>query len=85
MKEGPYYICVVCNRCMYKRTVKPFKQSKYRIDCDIFTMIKSFDKNWYICVTCEKHVTKNQIPCQAVGNKLLVDILPDEISSLKPS
>ena len=25
IKEGPYYICVICNRCLYKKTVKHFK------------------------------------------------------------
>ena len=29
IKEGPYYICVICNRCMYRKTVKCFDASKY--------------------------------------------------------
>ena len=24
VREGPYYICNVCNRCLYKKTVKAF-------------------------------------------------------------
>ena len=29
VKEGPYYICVVCNRCLYKKTVKNFDCGMY--------------------------------------------------------
>ena len=32
IQEGPYYVCVVCNRCHYFRSVILFKQEKYDID-----------------------------------------------------
>ena len=28
-KEGPYYICVVCNRCLYRKSVISFKIENY--------------------------------------------------------
>ena len=29
IKEGPYFICVICNRCMHRRTVQNFDAIKY--------------------------------------------------------
>ena len=29
IKEGPYYMCVVCNRCLYNRSVMLFNAEKY--------------------------------------------------------
>ena len=29
VKKGPFYICVVCNRTLYKRTVQIFEKNKY--------------------------------------------------------
>ena len=29
IQEGPFYICVVCNRCLYKRSVLRFNPEKY--------------------------------------------------------
>lgn len=29
IQEGPFYICIVCNRCLYKRSVKIYKIDKY--------------------------------------------------------
>ena len=64
VREGPYYICNVCNRCLYKKTVKSFKAIKYGIEfTDLFTMIPSFDTHYYICITCDKHLLKKQRPC----------------------
>ena len=31
--------------------------------------MKSFDEELQICETCDKHLYKNEIPCQAVCNK----------------
>jgi len=37
IKEGPYYICVVCNRNLYKKTVKLFAIQNYNMDVpDLF-------------------------------------------------
>ena len=83
IKEGPYYICVVCNRNLYKKTVKLFALQNYNMDIlDLFTNVESFDKSKYVCFTCDRHLKKKEIPCQAVWNKLSVDDLPGEIKSL---
>ena len=36
VQEGPYYICVICNRCHYYRSVVFFKIETYDIDADNF-------------------------------------------------
>ena len=71
IKEGPYFICVVCNRCMYLKTVRYFDSLKYDLQYSyLFTQIQSFDTKLYICLTCHQNLIKNKIPCQSVWNKL---------------
>ena len=42
IQEGPYYICVVCNRCLYKRSVMHFTAPKYPvIEESFFFLCKS--------------------------------------------
>ena len=79
MREGPSYICTVCNRLLYRKTVTELKKGKYNIQ-HIFTGKHSFDNKEYICNTCSP---KRHIPCQAVHNKLLVDEIPSEFNSLE--
>ena len=31
VRDGPYYICVICNRSLYKRSVKIFHSQKYNL------------------------------------------------------
>ena len=84
IREGPYYICVVCNRLLYRKTVLQFKKDKYNSSSCLFTSVTSFNGNMYICNTC--HVTikkKNKTPCQAVYNNLAVDDVPPELASLE--
>ena len=84
IREGPYYICVVCNRLLYRKTVVEFKKDKYNCSSCLFTSVTSFNGNMYICNTC--HVTikkKNKTPCQAVYNNLAVDDVPPELASLE--
>ena len=49
VREGPYYICNVCNRCLYKKTVKSFEANKYGEEfTNLFTIVKSFDSQYYM-------------------------------------
>ena len=83
IKEGPYYICIVSNRCMYKKSVKNFNALRYDVQyAYIFTNIKSFDLKFYICLTCDQNLIKEKIPCQSVWNKLLLDDVPNELNCL---
>ena len=65
IREGPFHICSVCNRVLYKRTVVALNKSKYGIQ-DLFTGKTSFDNKEYICQTCHCKLLKGQVPCQAV-------------------
>jgi hypothetical protein len=51
IKAGPFYICCVCNRTLYKKSVVILQKNKYpRQDC--FMLQCSFDSKEYICKTC---------------------------------
>ena len=83
IQEGPYYICVVCNRCHYCRSVLLFKQEKYDIDIDQFYYeVSSVNGLLYIYGTCHKKLQKSEIPAQSVWNKLGISMLPDELANL---
>ena len=82
--EGPYYICVVCNRCLYRRSVVVFKEQSYEnVNHEVFaSRVESFDGCEYICKTCNLKLKskKQQVPCQATCNKLEVFKLPQRLS-----
>lgn len=80
--EGPFYTCTVCNRLLCRKSVTQVKEAKYSTRF-LLTNKKSFDKKEYICKTCDLKVSKGQVPCQAVYNKLLVDEIPAELESLE--
>ena len=83
IKEGPYYICVVCNRCHYHRSVLTFKFEKYIINIDNFYReVLSSDGKLYICRTCHKKLKKSEIPAQAVSNKLDIFDFPDDLANM---
>ena len=48
IKEGPYYICLICNRILYRKSVVILDRTKYdnRIH-HLFTGTKSFDSKEY--------------------------------------
>ena len=85
IKEGPYYVCTVCNRMLYRKSVLIFNTQKY-VNCNIqniFTEKLSFDNKEYICKTCHCKVIKGKVPCQAVYNNMFVDEIPTELSTLE--
>lgn len=44
IREGPYYICVVCNRLLYRKTVLESKKDKYNSSSCLFTSVTSFNE-----------------------------------------
>ena len=78
-KEGPIFVCIICERCLYKRSVKPFDQKKYVFE---FENINYREKDLYICLTCNGHLKKQKVPPQAVWNKLEVFRIPEVLSDL---
>ena len=84
VKQGPYYICVSCNRCHYMRSIVQFKEERYNLqEDDVFTDVLSFDGKKYICHTCHQKLMKGNIPAQAVFNKLQVHRLPFELMDVR--
>ena len=83
VRDGPYYICNVCNRLLYRKSVIELKTEKYSSKLCLFTNVLSFDENVYICHTCHRSIKKNKTPCQAVDNNLAVDDVPPELASLE--
>ena len=58
------------------------KKNTYSIQ-HLFTEKRSFDNIEYICKTCNSKLSKGQVPCQAVYNKLMVDEIPIELRCLE--
>ena len=82
IKEGPLYLCVICNHCLYKIAFTLFKKENYDDVNEILTsLVKSYDGLLYICKTCNKALKKKFIPYQAVSNKLDISFLPKEFES----
>ena len=36
-----------------------------------------------MCNTCHKHLSRNEMPCQAVFHKMSLEPIPDELNDLK--
>lgn len=51
IREGPYYVCCVCNRALYRKSVLKLIPNSYPCQ-DIFSIQTSFDGKQYICKTC---------------------------------
>ena len=86
IRKDPYFICTVCHQCFYKLSVRQFEQEKYNIfAAELYCSVRSFDEKNYICHTCHKHFSRNEIPCQAVFNKMSLDPIQDELKDLKES
>ena len=84
IREGPYFICVICNRCLYKRSVVSFDFNSYSsLVKKLVHLVSSYDGRLYICRTCHNKVKKNNVPCQAVSNTLTVELLPNEFRDLR--
>ena len=63
--DGPSYICVVCNRCLYERSVIKFQEGQFKhLILDMYTGVVSFDEERYICKTCAREIRTKHAPCQ---------------------
>lgn len=82
-KKGSYYICTIYHQSLHECSVRLFIEKYQIISADLYHPIKSFDENFYICKTCHKHLYKKEISCQAVWNKMALDVILDELMNLK--
>ena len=68
--DGSYFVSVICNRCMYRRTVSEFDRYKHDFSRpELYASLVSLDGNMHICKICDKKLKIKKIPCQAVMNK----------------
>ena len=57
--KGPYFICVTCNRCLYKRSIVRFDfNSCSSLVKELVNLASSHDGRLYICRTCHNKVKK---------------------------
>ena len=83
IKEGIFYISVICNRFLYKISVILFKKENYDDVIATLTYLhKSYDDLLYMCEACNKVMRKKFIPCQAVFNNLNITFLTKEFQSI---
>lgn len=89
-KIGPDFICVCCNRVMYKQTVVPYNKAKYakastepieKVFCVENSYISSDGKQW-VCKTCDGALSRGNMPVQAKANGLQLCTTPAELSNL---
>ena len=85
IRKGPFFICVICNRLLYKISVVLFDKNKYPdVAEEVFAYhVLSFDDKEYVCKTCHKKLLKNKVPCQAVANDLQIINLPERFSDIR--
>ena len=75
-----FFICIVCDRYLYRKSVVKFSEIKRKeLIKNMFHFIPSHGNSFYICKTYAQKLNKNQIPCQAVCNKLQIYYLPTEL------
>ena len=59
IREGPYFICVICSRCLYKRSIVRFDFTSYSsLVKELEHLVSSYDGRLYICRTCHNKVKK---------------------------
>ena len=83
IRQGPYFICAVCHRCLYKRGVRLFEHEKNILTAEFYCPVRSFDEKIYICHTCHKQLSKNEMPYQTFFNKMILHPIPDGLKHLK--
>ena len=89
-KFGPEFVCTCCHRMMYKQSVVHYKRSKYTktsstvLDQVFSDLYISNDGNQWVCTTCDRALSRGNMPLQAKANGLQLCAVPDELSCLNP-
>ena len=81
--EGPYFICTICHRCFYSRSVRLFSMVDYKDFKIDFVTKETYDGKVYVCMTCHKSIMKKTTQFQAVSNKLDVEVAPKQLRNLR--
>ena len=76
------YICQICHRCLYKRSVQHLERNIINESSNPINFF-SFDGCLYICKTCHKKIVKGKVPYQSVSNKLEVYNFPSHFREIR--
>ena len=73
VKQGLFYVYVICNRCLYYSNVIVFDTAKfdYEFIGKSNTNICSFEGKCYICRTSNTYAKSLKVPCQTAANGFL--------------
>lgn len=90
LAEGPVYICTICYKLLYKKSVKKFHLEKYRslprvLHEKVFEgnlIHKSVNDDVWICCTCDSNLRARKLPVQAKANGLELDEIPEALREL---
>ncbi|MCP3900043.1 MAG: hypothetical protein GY707_10055, partial [Desulfobacteraceae bacterium] len=84
ISQAPEYICTICNRKLYRRSVKKVNESQYPKQ-DIYKQCaessQSPTKDW-VCRNCHRHLKSGSMPPQAIANMLTIDEIPSILVDL---
>ena len=62
ISKGPTFFFAVCNRCLHRTNFKKVNKKIYSdLFLSVYTGIVSFDKDYYIRLTCHKSLQKDNI------------------------
>ena len=68
----------MCHRYFYSRSVHYFSMVNYKDFKIDFVAKATYDGKMYDCMTCHESIMKKRTPCQAVPNKLVVEVAPKQ-------
>ena len=80
--QGPYFICLCCHRCLYRRSVLIYMPERYKNSHLYRSEVLYFDNKMYVCKTFDKKLKQNLIPEQSVKNSLGIDDFPPELQGI---
>lgn len=73
IREGPHNSCSERHFCIYKLRGRVSYDQKYILTLALHDPVKSFNGKLYVCKTCRKHLSKNELPCHTVCEKIEID------------
>ena len=85
--HGPVFICVCCNRSLYRHSVSKFTRQKYHKNATCAANLLScvppcVTTSEWICQTCNAALLHSKMPAQATCNNLAVPAIPSALANL---
>ncbi|XP_060596137.1 uncharacterized protein LOC132750210 [Ruditapes philippinarum] len=83
IQNGPTFVCTVCNRMLYRTSLRRYNCDNYdrdMLNCN--TNKKSYDGVEYICTLCHNALKHDRLPSIAIKNNMELSEVPYEIEQL---